>query len=159
MRRGVVRLPQTSSSSVAVVVHREMPVAEAGIEAREPVAAEIPGPPAANVFRREGHYWTLVYDGKTVCLKDAKGLRDIARLLASPGESIHVADLVAAAGRQTPPASKGLERARIAVAMRIRNALKRIHDEHPGLRRHLSRSIETGNRCCYVPETPVRWDL
>jgi hypothetical protein len=136
-----------------VVVHREMPVAEAGTEARAP------GPPAANVFLREGHYWTLVYGEKTVRLKDAKGLRDIARLLARPGEPIHVADLVAAGGRQASPAGEDLERARVAVAMRIRNALKRIQDEHPGLAYHLARSIKTGNRCCYVPETTVRWDL
>jgi hypothetical protein len=142
-----------------VVVHREIPVAEAGSEGRVPSAAAIPGPPVANVFRREGHFWTLVYGGKTVRVKDAKGLRDIARLLARHDEAVHVADLVVIVGDHAPPVGDDLQRARVAVAMRIRNALKRIQDEHPALGRHLSRSINTGIQCCYVPETPVHWDL
>ena len=34
------------------------------------------------VFHREGEYWTLAYAGRTVRLRDAKGLHYIARLLA-----------------------------------------------------------------------------
>jgi hypothetical protein len=45
-----------------------------------------PGTPltAANVFRRDGDIWTLVFGGVEARLPDAKGLRDLRRLLANP---------------------------------------------------------------------------
>jgi tetratricopeptide (TPR) repeat protein len=49
---------------------------------------------APNVFRRDGEFWTLTYAGRTARLKDAKGLRDIATLLARQGADVHVADLI-----------------------------------------------------------------
>jgi tetratricopeptide (TPR) repeat protein len=49
-----------------------------------------------NVFRREGDYWSMEFDGLAVRLRDAKGLRYLARLLAEPGRELHVLDLVAA---------------------------------------------------------------
>jgi tetratricopeptide (TPR) repeat protein len=48
-----------------------------------------------NAFRREGEYWTIAYGGEVVRLRGAKGLGDIAFLLASPGREVHVADLIA----------------------------------------------------------------
>jgi hypothetical protein len=48
------------------------------------------------VFRREGEFWTIVYQGETFRLRDVKGLRYIASLLASPGRQVHVAELVSA---------------------------------------------------------------
>jgi hypothetical protein len=53
-------------------------------------------PPATGVFRREGTLWTLAYGGVTVRMRDAKGLADLAALLAAPGREIPAADLVAA---------------------------------------------------------------
>jgi hypothetical protein len=38
-----------------------------------------------SVFRREGDYWTVVYEGTLVRLRDSKGLRLLARLFAQPG--------------------------------------------------------------------------
>jgi hypothetical protein len=58
-----------------------------------------PSPPPRNVFRRDGEVWTLSYAGTTVRLPDAKGLHDIARLLANPGVEIPAADLVGPAAR------------------------------------------------------------
>ena len=54
--------------------------------------------PAAsvNVFRREGDYWTVIFDGHTVHVRDLKGMHYLARLLADPGREFHVLDLVAA---------------------------------------------------------------
>ncbi len=49
-----------------------------------------------NVFRREGDYWLVVFDGLTVRARDLKGMRYLARLLGSPGREQHVLDLVAA---------------------------------------------------------------
>jgi tetratricopeptide (TPR) repeat protein len=54
--------------------------------------------PAAsvNVFRREGDYWSVIFEGHTVRVRDLKGMRYLARLLADPGREYHVLDLVAA---------------------------------------------------------------
>jgi tetratricopeptide (TPR) repeat protein len=49
-----------------------------------------------NVFRREGDYWTAEFDGRTVRVRDLKGMRYLAQLLADPGREFHVLDLVAA---------------------------------------------------------------
>jgi pimeloyl-ACP methyl ester carboxylesterase/class 3 adenylate cyclase len=49
----------------------------------------------ANVFRRDGEYWTVGYRGLVVTLRDSKGLHDLARLLAEPGCEVHVLDLAA----------------------------------------------------------------
>ena len=69
--------------------------------------------PAASVsvFRREGDYWTVIFDGHTVHVRDLKGMHYLARLLADPGREYHVLDLVAAetgnacTGRQQPVGS------------------------------------------------------
>ena len=49
-----------------------------------------------NVFRREGDYWSVVYGERMVRVRDLKGMRYLARLLADPGREFHVLDLVAA---------------------------------------------------------------
>ena len=50
------------------------------------VAAEKPVPGGTETrFGREGEFWTIVYAGTTFRLRDVKGLRHIAYLLASPG--------------------------------------------------------------------------
>jgi tetratricopeptide (TPR) repeat protein len=48
-----------------------------------------------NVFRREGDYWLVVFDGQTVRVRDLRGIRYLAQLLANPGREVHVLDLVA----------------------------------------------------------------
>jgi tetratricopeptide (TPR) repeat protein len=58
------------------------------------------GPLIANVFRREGDYWLVVFDGSTVRVRDLKGMRYLARLLARPGREFHVLDLVASESGQ-----------------------------------------------------------
>jgi hypothetical protein len=55
-------------------------------------------PPARGTFRRDGALWTLEFAGKAVRMRDAKGLRDLAALLAVPGQPVHAAELVAASG-------------------------------------------------------------
>jgi hypothetical protein len=64
-------------------------------------AASTAGPAvasAAGVFTRDGPLWTVEYGGVAVRLRDAKGLADLAALLAVPGREIPAADLVAAGG-------------------------------------------------------------
>jgi len=50
---------------------------------------------AENIFRREGDYWSVAFEGQLVRVRDMKGIRYLARLLANPGREFHVVDLVA----------------------------------------------------------------
>jgi tetratricopeptide (TPR) repeat protein len=62
-----------------------------------------------DVFRREGDYWSLSFEGSTVRVRDLKGMRYLARLLADPGREFHVLDLVAAERGQTPAVGRAAE--------------------------------------------------
>jgi pimeloyl-ACP methyl ester carboxylesterase len=59
----------------------------------------------ANVLRRDGEYWTVAYGGLATTLRDSKGLRDLARLLAAPRHELHVLDLAAPPTAATRTAS------------------------------------------------------
>jgi pimeloyl-ACP methyl ester carboxylesterase/class 3 adenylate cyclase len=50
---------------------------------------------SASVLRCDGEYWTIAYDGQVATVRDTKGLRDVARLLAVPQQELHVLDLAA----------------------------------------------------------------
>ena len=102
------------------------------------------------VLRREGDYWTIVYDAAVVRLKDAKGLRYLEPLLRHPGRSFHVAELIrvtAHADARRPAAEDGsagaVERARKAVTNRIRQTLARITSVHHVLGLHLRNAVHT----------------
>jgi tetratricopeptide (TPR) repeat protein len=60
-----------------------------------PAPAAEARPAGDNVFRREGEYWAVVFEGSTARLRDSKGLRYLARLLADQGQEFHVLELVA----------------------------------------------------------------
>jgi len=60
-------------------------------------------PAAANVWRRDGEIWTLRYAGRAVRLKDAKGLADLALLLAAHGSEVAAVELYAALALSPPP--------------------------------------------------------
>jgi len=47
------------------------------------------------IFRREGDYWTLTFEGQTLRLKHSNGLLFVADLLEHPDRELHVAQLVA----------------------------------------------------------------
>lgn len=69
-----------------------------------PPLTDSPGsePGGENVFRRDGDTWTVAFAGREVRVSHAKGLRDIAVLLATPGREVPVADLVALDGGTLP---------------------------------------------------------
>jgi hypothetical protein len=54
--------------------------------------------PAGAVLRQSGDTWLVAHGEHSFHLKDAKGLRYLARLLAEPGRELHVLDLVGGAG-------------------------------------------------------------
>jgi tetratricopeptide (TPR) repeat protein len=63
----------------------------------ERIEAEPTADPAdLNVLRREGDYWSVSFEGRTVRVRDLKGVRYLAQLLAHPDRAFHVLDLVAA---------------------------------------------------------------
>jgi tetratricopeptide (TPR) repeat protein len=64
----------------------------------EPISAARP-----NVFRHEGEYWAIAYVGDAFRLKDSKGLRYLARLLAERGQELHALDLVTGESPQGRP--------------------------------------------------------
>jgi tetratricopeptide (TPR) repeat protein len=72
------------------------------------------GEPAGNLFRRDGEYWTVRYDGVSFTLRDTKGVQYLARLLAAPGVEFHVLDLAsdgAPAGRAVNARTTGVSAA------------------------------------------------
>jgi hypothetical protein len=57
------------------------------------------------VFRREGDFWCVTFEGRTARLRDLKGMRYLARLLAEPARELHVLSLVAGERGGSPDAS------------------------------------------------------
>lgn len=171
-----------------------------------------------NVFRRDGDGWLVAFAGQQARLRDAKGLRDIATLLAVPHADVPAVTLYAAVesgadaildgrarreyrarlseldddlaeaeqrhdtGRAAAVRAerefllrelasavglggrpRGLgddrERARKAVAARIRDSIGHLAARLPVLGEHLSASISTGHLCAYRPAEATVWRL
>lgn len=117
--------------------------------ARNPVWAD------QQVFRREGEYWTVAYQGRVMRLRHAKGFVYLASLLRRPGTGVHVTELAGQGARD----EASVQRARLAVTKAIKIALARIDAAHPGLGRHLTATIRRGYVCVYLPDprSPIVW--
>lgn len=48
------------------------------------------------LFRQEGEFWTIAFEGAAFRLRESKGLHYIAALLREPGREVHALDLLAA---------------------------------------------------------------
>lgn len=121
----------------------------------------------ANVFRKEGEYWTISFQGAMFRMRDTIGMHYLGRLLAHPGVEFSAEDLAAVARRarnsRRSAASidvradssagnhrdSGRERARLMVTKRIKDAIARVRQSHPDLARHLATAIRTGYTCGY----------
>lgn len=106
----------------------------------------------------EGEYWTIVYAGATLRLRDAVGMHYLAHLLAHPDETLPVDSLLAAVrGRVASDSGQ----ARSSVTKRIRTAIAKIARHHPALAYHLSTAVRTGYACAYRPgpDRPPQWTL
>jgi TolB-like protein len=93
---------------------------ETRAEARARPSASGPGA----IFRREGAFWTLAFDGVTVQLTDQKGFHDLARLLARPGDEIHCLELAERPREDGGPALD--DRARREIQERVRELQQEI---------------------------------
>ena len=132
--------------------------------------------PAAsvNVFRREGDYWSVIFDGHTVHVRDLKGMHYLARLLADPGREYHVLDLVAAetgsgaqvdSSQAAAPAALGTRRrgrdARRASQGRLPPTPRRDRRRHrAGARHRRRRAGRAGRRRTRLPRSRAlarRW--
>ena len=81
---------------------------------REWAGGDGAAPDGAAVFRRDGEIWTLSYAGRTVRLRDSKGLRDLAVLVTRPGERTHVSELAGAGGLPGSDAGPMIDRRALA---------------------------------------------
>jgi hypothetical protein len=71
-------------------------------EEPSPVPATEPAvPETVNAFEKQGDAWTLVYRGRSIRLRDSKGLGYLAMLVAAPYRDVHVADLVGLGVRES----------------------------------------------------------
>ncbi|MGH2765851.1 MAG: ATP-binding protein, partial [Actinomycetota bacterium] len=84
---------------MADLATRARSLAEAGGGA----ATRASGEPRLSVFRKEGEYWSIAFEGDRFRLRDTKGLRYLATLLADPGREFHALDLAAPASAERRP--------------------------------------------------------
>ena len=78
-------------------------------------ADAVPGdiPARSAEFRREGEYWSIVFEQDAFRVRDSRGMQHLARLLRTPGHEVHALEL-------TAPPSAPVDRASVveaAVAM------------------------------------------
>jgi len=95
--RGLAAASSLGMAAVSEGIETLRAVQAGGTVTAERAAVAVGTPTVArNAFRQEGEYWTVYYEGSVVRLRDSKGLRHLARLLAHPGREFHAADLEAA---------------------------------------------------------------
>ena len=115
------------------------------------------------LFRNEGEYWTITFQGTLCRVKDIRGMQYLAQLLKNPSKEFHVLTLVkdSAKLQEDEPAIASSERARVNVTRAIKAAIKKITASHPPLGQHLILTIKTGTLCSYTPDLhqPHSWQI
>jgi hypothetical protein len=123
---------------------------------------------AAFTLRLEGEHWTVSHRGRSIVLRDSRGLKVLAQLVGNPGVELHVAQLVTAdactgeATADTGDAGALLDRETISAYRRrlldVREQLEeaesfsdagralRLREEIEGLTRELARGVGLGGR-------------
>jgi hypothetical protein len=95
-------------------------------------------------------------------LAEAAQRNDLGRMAALQAEEHFLTQELSAAygvGHHARASSGEIEKARKAVAYRIRAALEKIKKANPTLWRHLFITVKTGIFCSYNPEKPATWRL
>jgi AAA ATPase domain len=116
LRDAGVALSDPGRIAAARQLYHALGVAERAAELTPVPAGTAPAPAVApsaplsdaaplsdNLFLREGEFWTLSYQDRQARLRDTKGLRDLAVLLAAPGREFAAVEL--AAERSAVPAA------------------------------------------------------
>jgi tetratricopeptide (TPR) repeat protein len=86
--------------------------AEAMLPPHEAAAAPAAAPadgPATAVLAREGDVWRLDFEGRVLRVRDAKGIRHLALLLANPGIEFHAVEVAGSAEGAVAPAGAQAE--------------------------------------------------
>jgi tetratricopeptide (TPR) repeat protein len=96
---GVPRLDERLARAAAM-----LPEPDGGPPAAEPAHG-----PASAVLAREGDVWRLDYEGRVLRVRDAKGMRHLALLLANPGVEFHAVDVATAAEGGAAPGAEAAE--------------------------------------------------
>jgi tetratricopeptide (TPR) repeat protein len=96
---GVPRMDERLARAAAMLPEPDAP----------PAAAEPAHGPASAVLAREGDVWRLDYEGRVLRVRDAKGMRHLALLLANPGIEFHAVDVATAAEGGTGPGAESVE--------------------------------------------------
>jgi hypothetical protein len=73
---------------------------------RPPERAEDPLE-GGNVLRCEGDTWSITFEGRTIRVRDRKGMHYVARMLEQPEREFHVLDLVGGEGAAVEPELAG----------------------------------------------------
>ena len=89
--------------------------------ASSPVAPTESSPSGSATLAWEGATWAATYAGATCRLRDSKGLRDLAVLLARPGEDVHCLELVGGVDVGSAPGPVLDQQARRSYERRIRD--------------------------------------
>jgi hypothetical protein len=88
---GVVGLPERDQHFEAARALHHAAGAELLVRLVDAEAGRAPTPPSTTggaVFRRDGDVWLLALDGHEARIRDSKGLRDLATLVARPREEV-----------------------------------------------------------------------
>ena len=118
------------------------------------------------VFRRDGDLWTVILEGRTIHLRDTRGLRYVAVLLHRPGTEVATEALRRAAlddngqvERWPQRDERSHQRAHLTVIKAITTTLKHIRTIDPDLAAYLKATIRRGHLCQYVPDPrdPIEW--
>jgi pimeloyl-ACP methyl ester carboxylesterase len=112
LRAGADRRAAVEKLDLAIEIYRRHAAGRGSSSSAERESADGDGgavraPAPRAVFRREGDYWTVSWQGNVVRLRHAKGLQYVAYLLAHPGRQVLASDLAAAG------TARGNERASI----------------------------------------------
>src|SRR6266850_1815734 len=81
------------------ITRQSAELAELNRALEQRIAVQVSRAPALNeangaaLFRKEGEYWTIAFEGSAFRLRDATGLRYVATLLGQPGREHHALDL------------------------------------------------------------------
>jgi hypothetical protein len=176
---------QTASTSPDALAERLFAAALGAIELlaaylaanRQPVASKPPQPTEyvaeVNELTRVGTLWQVSCAGISVHLPDLRDFPALDLATSAPAArhrttrrgaraqqelDFLTGELTAAYGLRGPRrAGDPAEKARSAVTARIRTAIARIGDAHPGLGSHLSGSVRTGRFCSYRPDGATAW--
>jgi hypothetical protein len=128
-----------------------------------PPATPLASEPTANELRRDGDVWHVTFAGTSTVVKHAKGVADLAVLLAAPGRDVHVSELEAvprpllggAAGETIDRRALAAYRERLSeLAAEIDDAdaandpgrADRARAEHDAIVDHLSAALGVGGR-------------